>query len=128
MILAGGEGRRLYPLTAERSKPAVPFAGRYRIIDFALSNFINSGVTKIKVLTQFKADSLIRHLARGWQLSPALDQYIDSVPAQMRRGKDWYQGTADAIYQNIHMVERENPDHVCIFGGDHIYKWTSTRC
>lgn len=122
MILAGGEGKRLYPLTRDRSKPAVPFGGRYRIIDFVLSNFINSGLTKIKVLTQFKSDSLNRHLSRGWQLSPIIDQYIDAVPAQMRTGREWYRGTADAIYQNMHIIEDEDPDYICVFGGDHIYK------
>lgn len=122
MILAGGEGRRLYPLTRDRSKPAVPFGGRYRIIDFVLSNFVNSGLSKIKVLTQFKSDSLNLHLSRGWQLSPVLDQYIDPVPAQMRTGKDWFKGTADAIYQNMHLIEKEHPDYICVFGGDHIYK------
>ncbi len=122
MILAGGEGRRLLPLTAERSKPAVPFGGRYRIVDFVLSNLVNSGVTRIKVLTQFKADSLIRHLSRGWQLSPILNQYIDATPAQMRKGRDWYRGTADAIYQNIDFIEREKADYVFVVGGDHIYK------
>lgn len=122
MILAGGEGKRLYPLTKDRSKPSVPFGGRYRIIDFVLSNFVNSGFTKIKVLTQFKSDSLNRHLARGWQLSSIIDQYIDPVPAQMRTGRDWYRGTADAIFQNMHIVEDENPDFVMVFGGDHIYR------
>ena len=122
MILAGGEGKRLYPLTKDRSKPAVSFGGRYRIIDFVLSNFVNSGLTKIKVLTQFKSDSLNRHLARGWQLSPMIDQYIDPVPAQMRTGKDWYRGTADAIYQNMNLIRDEDPDIVCVFGGDHVYK------
>ncbi|VAX25669.1 Glucose-1-phosphate adenylyltransferase [hydrothermal vent metagenome] len=122
MILAGGEGKRLYPLTKDRSKPAVPFGGRYRIIDFVLSNFINSGFAKIKILTQFKSDSLNRHVSAGWRLSPILDQYIDLVPAQMRTGRDWYKGTADAIYQNMHLIEDDNPDYICVFGGDHIYK------
>ena len=116
MILAGGEGKRLYPLTKDRAKPAVPFGGRYRIIDFVLNNFINSGFFKIKVLTQYKSDSLNKHITRGWALSPFLNQYVDLAPAQMRTGSDWYRGTADAIYQN------EDPDYVCIFGGDHIYK------
>jgi glucose-1-phosphate adenylyltransferase len=122
MILAGGEGRRLYPLTAERSKPAVPFGGCYRIIDFVLSNFINSDIGKIKVLTQFMADSLIRHLARSWPLSPLMGDYIDPIPAQMRTGRDWYRGTADAIYQNLHAIRNENPHYVLVFGGDHIYR------
>ena len=122
MILAGGEGTRLYPLTKERAKPAVPFGGCYRIIDFVLSNFINSGFFQIKILTQFKSESLSRHLSLAWRLSPKLDQYIDSVPAQMRTGKDWYRGTADAIYQNLNLIRDVNPQYVCVFGGDHIYK------
>lgn len=122
MILAGGEGKRLYPLTKDRAKPAVPFGGRYRIIDFVLNNFINSGFFKIKVLTQYKSDSLNKHITRGWALSPFLNQYVDLAPAQMRTGSDWYRGTADAIYQNVFHITDENPDYVCIFGGDHIYK------
>lgn len=122
MILAGGEGKRLYPLTKDRAKPAVPFGGRYRIIDFVLNNFINSGFFKIKVLTQYKSDSLNKHITRGWALSPFLNQYVDLAPAQMRTGSDWYLGTADAIYQNIFHITDEDPDYVCIFGGDHIYK------
>ena len=122
MILAGGEGKRLFPLTKDRAKPAVPFGGRYRIIDFVLNNFINSGFYKIKVLTQYKSDSLNKHITRGWSLSPFLDQYIDLVPAQMRTGSDWYMGTADAIFQNVNQIEDINPKHVCVFGGDHIYK------
>ncbi len=122
MIMAGGEGSRLHPLTKERAKPAVMFGGKYRIIDFVLNNFINSGIFKIKVLTQFKADSLIKHLTTGWNLNRMLGQYIDPVPAQMRTGKNWYQGTADAIYQNLNLIEDENPDYVAIFGADHIYK------
>ena len=122
MILAGGEGKRLLPLTKDRAKPAVPFGGRYRIIDFVLNNFINSGFFKIKVLTQYKSDSLNKHITRGWALSPFLDQYVDLAPAQMRTGQDWYRGTADAIYQNEFHIKDEDPDYVCIFGGDHIYK------
>lgn len=122
MILAGGEGTRLYPLTKDRTKPAVPFGGRYRIIDFVINNFINSGFYKIKILTQFKSDSLNKHISRGWPVSRILDQYIDLVPAQMRTGTDWYKGTADSIYQNINIIYDDDPDHVCIFGGDHIYK------
>ena len=122
MILAVGEGKRLYPLTKDRAKPAVPFGGRYRIIDFVLNNFINSGFFKIKVLTQYKSDSLNKHITRGWALSPFLDQYVDLAPAQMRTGSDWYRGTADAIYQNVFHITDEDPDYVCIFGGDHIYK------
>ena len=122
MILAGGEGKRLCPLTKDRAKPAVPFGGRYRIIDFVLNNFINSGFFKIKVLTQYKSDSLNKHITRGWALSPFLNQYVDLAPAQMRTGSDWYRGTADAIYQNVFHITDEDPDYVCIFGGDHIYK------
>lgn len=122
MILAGGEGKRLLPLTKDRAKPAVPFGGRYRIIDFVLNNFINSGFFKIKVLTQYKSDSLNKHITRGWALSPFLNQYVDLAPAQMRTGSDWYRGTADAIYQNVFHITDEDPDYVCIFGGDHVYK------
>src|SRR5574344_365011 len=122
MILAGGEGNRLFPLTKDRAKPAVPFGGRYRIIDFVLNNFINSGFYKIKVLTQYKSDSLNKHITRGWSLSPFLDQYIDLVPAQMRTGSDWYMGTADAVFQNVNQIIDINPNYVCVFGGDHIYK------
>ena len=122
MILAGGEGRRLHPLTKDRAKPAVPFGGRYRIIDFVLNNFINSGFYKIKILTQYKSASLNRHITRGWNLSPFLNQYVDLCPAQMRTGTDWYKGTADAIYQNVFHITDEDPDYVCIFGGDHVYK------
>ena len=122
MILAGGQGERLRPLTNERAKPAVPFGGRYRIIDFVLSNFINSAFLNINILTQFKSDSLNRHLTRGWQLAPRLGYYIDQVPAQMRTGDRWYRGTADAIYQNLNLIMDENPDYVCVFGGDHIYR------
>ncbi len=122
MILAGGQGKRLYPLTRDRAKPAVPFGGRYRIIDFVLNNFINSGFYKIKVLTQYKSDSLNKHISRGWHLSPVVEQYVDAVPAQMRTDGTWYKGTADAIYQNINQILDENFHDVCIFGGDHIYK------
>ena len=122
MILAGGEGKRLFPLTQDRAKPAVPFGGRYRIIDFVINNFINSGFFKIKVLTQYKSDSLNKHITRGWMLSPFLNQYVDLAPAQMRTGGSWYKGTADAIYQNIFHIKDEDPDYVCVFGGDHIYK------
>ena len=122
MILAGGEGKRLHPLTQDRAKPAVPFAGRYRIIDFVLNNFINSGFFKIKVLTQYKSDSLNKHITKGWVLSPFLNQYVDLVPAQMRIDGNWYRGTADAVYQNIHHITDEEFKNVCVFGGDHIYK------
>src|SRR5437588_3010999 len=122
MILAGGEGRRLAPLTQERAKPAVPFGGRYRIIDFVLSNFANSGVLRMKVLTQYKSDSLNTHISRGWRLSHMVGQFVESVPAQQRTGPEWYRGSADAIYQNLNLVTDEEPDYVFVFGADHIYR------
>lgn len=122
MILAGGEGKRLYPLTLDRAKPAVPFAGRYRIIDIVLSNFVNSGLTRIKVLTQYKSASLEEHIARVWRLSPMLDQFIEAIPAQQRTGLSWFKGSADAVYQCQHVITDERPDLVAIFGGDHVYK------
>ena len=109
MILAGGQGSRLQPLTNDRAKPAVHFAGKYRIIDFVLNNFVNSGFYQIKILTQFKSDSLNRHVSQAWDLNRNLDQYVDMVPAQMRIGNSWYMGTADAIYQNV------NPPHAVWF-------------
>jgi glucose-1-phosphate adenylyltransferase len=122
MILAGGQGERLYPLTRDRAKPAVPFGGRYRIIDFVINNFINSGLLKIKVLTQFKSNSLIEHITRTWRLVPEIGQYVDVVPAQMRKGPFWFRGTADAVYQNLELIFDEEPEYVCVFGGDHVYK------
>ncbi|HEY4220234.1 MAG TPA: sugar phosphate nucleotidyltransferase, partial [Myxococcota bacterium] len=105
MVLAGGEGKRLFPLTRERSKPAVYFGGRYRLIDFALSNLVNSGFHQIKVITQYRATSLVRHLTRAWPLASAvLDQYIECAPAAMNRGPTWFRGTADAIYQNLDLL------------------------
>ncbi len=121
MILAGGAGTRLAPLTEQRAKPAVPFGGQYRIIDFVLSNFVNSDLRKIYLVTQFKSHSLSKHLQRCWRIAGLSDKFIDTLPAQMWTGGDWYQGTADAIYQNIHHIESHNPDMVCVFGGDHIY-------
>ena len=122
MILAGGEGTRLQPLTVTRSKPAVPFGGSYRLIDFVLNNFVNSDFLRIYVLTQFKSQSLYLHMKKGWNLTGITGRFIDPIPAQMRMGKRWYDGTADAIYQNLGFVELSAPDHVCIFGSDHIYK------
>jgi len=124
IVLAGGKGTRLYPLTKERAKPAVPFGGKYRIIDFVLSNFINSGIYSIYVLTQFRSQSLLQHLSEGWQFGGLLKtQFIIPVPAQMRSADEtWYQGTADAIFQNINLVEQADPHLVAIFGADHIYR------
>jgi glucose-1-phosphate adenylyltransferase len=122
MIMAGGRGSRLGPLTLHRSKPAVPFAGRYRIIDFVLSNFVNSGYRRIYMLTQYMSSSLIKHLNRNWRLS-GFGEYIEVVPAQMRRGEFWYRGTADAVYQNLNLVRDARARHVAVFGGDHVYKF-----
>jgi glucose-1-phosphate adenylyltransferase len=122
MVLAGGEGSRLWPLTEERAKPAVPFGGRYRIIDFVLSNFVNSGIQKIKVLTQYKSDSLLKHLMRGWARSAGFDGFVEPVPPQMNLSKDWYRGSVDAILQNLNVISDEQPDYVAVFGGDHVYK------
>src|SRR5208337_4633836 len=124
IVLAGGKGTRLFPLTRDRAKPAVPFGGTYRIIDFVLSNFINSGINSIYVLTQFRSQSLLQHLSEGWQFSGLLKSYfIIPVPAQMRsEDETWYQGTADAILQNINLVQQSDPHVVAIFGADHIYR------
>lgn len=123
-VLAGGKGTRLYPLTKERAKPAVPFGGRYRIVDFVLSNLINSGVYSIYVLIQFKSQSLLQHLREGWEANSLLrSHFIIPVPAQMRSaGEEWYRGTADAIFQNINLIEQTDPHLVVIFGADHIYR------
>jgi glucose-1-phosphate adenylyltransferase len=121
IVLAGGEGRRLAPLTADRAKPAVPFGGSYRIIDFVLSNFANSRYLKIVVLTQYKSHSLDRHISQTWRFSTLLGNYVTPVPAQMRRGPQWFTGSADAIYQNLNLISDERPDIVCVFGADHIY-------
>ena len=124
IVLAGGKGTRLYPLTRERAKPAVPFGGKYRIVDFVLSNLVNSGIHSIYVLTQFRSQSLLQHLSEGWQFSGLLkSQFIINVPAQMRsESESWYQGTADAIFQNINLIEQSDPHLVAIFGADHIYR------
>ncbi len=124
VVLAGGKGTRLEPLTRDRAKPAVPFGGAYRIIDFTLSNCLNSGLKKILVLTQYKAMSLDRHINLGWRklFSWELGDFIDVVPPQQRIDEHWYRGTADAVYQNIYAIEKEDPDHVVILAGDHVYK------
>ncbi len=122
IVLAGGEGKRLAPLTADRAKPAVPFGGNYRLIDFALSNLVNAGYRKIVVLTQYKSHSLDRHLSTTWRLSPLLGNYVAPVPAQMRRGPQWFQGSADAIYQNLNLITDERPRNIAVFGADHIYR------
>ena len=123
VILAGGEGRRLSPLTRDRAKPAVPFAGQYRIIDFSLSNCLNSHIRRIIVLTQYKSSSASRHLAAGWSIfNPELGEFIYEIPPQMRVGEKWYQGTADAIYQNLYSLELIKPKYILVLAGDHVYK------
>ncbi len=123
IVLAGGRGERLYPLTQDRAKPAVPFGGKYRIIDFVLSNLVNSGIYAIYVLTQFKSQSLMEHLDLAWRLSDFFqDRFITAVPAQMRTGEGWYQGTADSVYQNLYLIRRHSPRIVAIFGADHVYR------
>jgi glucose-1-phosphate adenylyltransferase len=124
LILAGGKGERLHPLTIHRAKPAVPFGGKYRIIDFTLSNCINSDIRKIAVLTQYKSHSLNRHLARGWEqlCNHELDEFVISVPPQQRVDERWYDGTADAVYQNIYFIEKEAPTYLLVLSGDHVYK------
>jgi glucose-1-phosphate adenylyltransferase len=122
IVLAGGEGKRLAPLTDDRAKPAVPFGGNYRLIDFALSNLVNGGYFQIVVLTQYKSHSLDRHVAATWRLSPLLGNYVTSVPAQMRHGPHWFSGSADAIYQNLNLIHDERPEYVIVFGADHIYR------
>jgi glucose-1-phosphate adenylyltransferase len=122
MVLAGGEGKRLMPLTADRAKPAVPFGGSYRLIDFALSNLINSGLRRIVVLTQYKSHSLDRHISQTWRMSPLLGAYVASVPAQQRLGKRWFSGSADAILQSMNLLSDERPDIVVVVGADHVYR------
>ena len=122
-IMAGGKGERLWPLTKDRTKPAVPFGGIYRIIDFTISNCINSGLRRVYVLTQYKSASLHRHIRLGWNImSSELGEYIELLPAQQRVSNTWYLGTADAIYQNYYTVEMEKPDEILILSGDHVYK------
>ena len=120
--MAGGEGKRLMPLTADRAKPAVPFGGSYRLIDFALSNLINSGLRRIVVLTQYKSHSLDRHISQTWRMSPLLGAYVASVPAQQRLGKRWFSGSADAILQSMNLLSDERPDIVVVVGADHVYR------
>ena len=122
MVLAGGHGKRLLPLTAQRAKPAVPFGGQYRLIDFVLSNLVNAGMRHVVVLTQYLSHSLDRHLAATWRLSPLLGNYVATVPAQMRTGPRWFAGSADAIFQNLNIIGDERPEHVVVFGADHIYR------
>ncbi|MEY4498552.1 MAG: hypothetical protein RJA40_657 [Actinomycetota bacterium] len=122
IVLAGGEGKRLMPLTADRAKPAVPFGGSYRLVDFVLSNLVNAEMRKIAVLTQYKSHSLDRHITTTWRMSTLLENYITPVPAQQRLGPRWYTGSADAILQNFNLIHDENPNHVLVFGADHVYR------
>jgi glucose-1-phosphate adenylyltransferase len=122
IVLAGGEGKRLMPLTADRAKPAVPFAGIYRLIDFALSNVVNSGYLRVVVLTQYKSHSLDRHVTTTWRMSTLLGNYVAPVPAQQRLGKHWYLGSADAIYQSLNLIHDDKPDIVVVVGADHVYR------
>src|SRR5437773_6243098 len=122
IVLAGGAGTRLSPLTADRAKPAVPFGGLYRLIDFALSNLANGGIRKICVLTQYKSHSLDRHISTTWRMSSLLGNYVTPVPAQQRLGPYWYTGSADAIYQSLNLINDERPDLVVVVGADHVYR------
>jgi glucose-1-phosphate adenylyltransferase len=127
IVLAGGEGKRLMPLTLDRAKPAVPFGGSYRLIDFALSNLVNAGYLKIAVLTQYKSHSLDRHIALTWRMSTLLGNYITPVPAQQRRGPKWYLGSADAIYQSMNLIADERPKYIVAFGADHVYRMDASQ-
>ena len=127
IVLAGGEGKRLMPLTVDRAKPAVPFGGSYRLIDFALSNLVNAGYTNVAVLTQYKSHSLDRHISQSWRLSSMLGQYVAPVPAQQRRGPRWYTGSADAIYQSMNLINDARPEHIVVFGADHVYRMDASQ-
>jgi glucose-1-phosphate adenylyltransferase len=122
MVLAGGEGKRLSPLTADRAKPAVPFGGIYRLVDFVLSNLVNADYLRVVVLTQYKSHSLDRHISLTWRMSALLGNYVTPVPAQQRLGPRWFQGSADAIYQSLNLVYDEQPQYVVVFGADHVYR------
>src|SRR5712692_2364955 len=127
IVLAGGAGRRLMPLTEDRAKPAVPFGGLYRLVDFALSNLVNAGCLRICVLTQYKSHSLDRHITTTWRMSSLLGNYVTPVPAQQRLGPQWYTGSADAIYQSLNLIYDDNPDIVAVFGADHVYRMDLTQ-
>ncbi|MCC5949347.1 MAG: glucose-1-phosphate adenylyltransferase [Nitriliruptoraceae bacterium] len=127
VVLAGGAGSRLMPLTRDRAKPAVPFGGNYRLIDVALSNLVNSGYRKIAVLTQYKSHSLDAHLAKTWRMSQLLGNYVSPVPAQMRTGESWFQGSADAVFQNLNLIRDEAPDYICVFGADNLYRMDASQ-
>ncbi len=127
IVLAGGEGKRLMPLTLDRAKPAVPFGGTYRLIDFALSNLVNAGFLRLCVLTQYKSHSLDRHISVTWRMSTLLGNYVTTVPAQQRLGKQWYLGSADAIYQSMNLIVDERPDVIVVFGADHVYRMDASQ-
>ena len=127
IVLAGGEGKRLMPLTLDRAKPAVPFGGSYRLIDFALSNLVNAGFLRLCVLTQYKSHSLDRHISVTWRMSTLLGNYVTPVPAQQRRGKQWFLGSADAIYQSMNLIVDEKPDIIVVFGADHVYRMDASQ-
>ena len=127
IILAGGEGKRLMPLTADRAKPAVPFGGTYRLIDYVLSNLANAGLRQIAVLTQYKSHSLDKHISLTWRMSTMLGNYVTPVPAQQRLGPRWYLGSADAIFQSMNLISDEDPDYIVVFGADNIYRMDVDR-